>query len=127
MFRLLVTGSRKWDDWDTARAALAVFHDEHGEHVTLVHGGAKGADRICAAIAQEFGWTVEEHPADWNTYGRAAGPIRNTAMVKMGADHCVAFVKLASKGTRHCLAAARQSGIPVTVYRESSDTEAALF
>jgi YspA, cpYpsA-related SLOG family len=37
-FRLLVTGSRTWDDAGTIEQALAVILDRHPEGVLLVHG-----------------------------------------------------------------------------------------
>lgn len=51
-FRLLVTGSRTWDDVRTIEQALAVILDRHPEGVLLVHGACpRGADAIAAAYA----------------------------------------------------------------------------
>ena len=51
-FRLLVTGSRTWDDVGTIEQALAVILDRHPEGVLLVHGACpRGADAIAAAYA----------------------------------------------------------------------------
>lgn len=122
MYRLLITGSRNWDNWDVIREALSVVHAEHGTNVILVHGCARGADTMCAAVAQQYEWTIEEHPADWDKHGRAAGPIRNAQMVALGADLCIGFLGVASKGTRHCLAQAEKAGIPTRQYAVQSVT-----
>jgi hypothetical protein len=55
---------------------------------------------------------AEARPADWQTHGRAAGIIRNTAMTRTGADVCLAFVRDASPGASHCAAQAEAAGIP---------------
>lgn len=59
-------------------------------------------------------WNVEQevHDADWNEYGRAAGPIRNQEMVDAGADVCLAF-PTGGPGTRDCMRRARDAGIRV--------------
>jgi hypothetical protein len=46
-FRLLVTGSRTWDDVRTIEQAMAVILDRHPEGVLLVLGACpRGADAI---------------------------------------------------------------------------------
>ena len=49
-FRLLVTGSRNWNDVRTIEQALAVILHRHPEGVLLVHGAcSRGANAIAAA------------------------------------------------------------------------------
>lgn len=56
----------------------------------VVTGGARGADALGKAIALHLGIEHEEFPADWTTYGRVAGPIRNRRMAE-AADMLIAF------------------------------------
>jgi hypothetical protein len=119
--RILVTGSRDWTDARVVEVALRAAWFEFGRYshpsgLTVVHGGAAGADRIAAAIAESVDWRTELHRADWATYGKAAGPIRNQAMVDAGADLVLAFPIGASIGTRDCIRRAEAAGIPVRVY-----------
>lgn len=89
MTRILVTGSRTYDDAERVEEVLSRFRDFK---VTLVHGGCPtGADALCDALAVQYGWERECHPADWRTHGRGAGPIRNSEMAMAGADICLAF------------------------------------
>lgn len=115
MRRVLVTGSRNYDDKNTLFDALA---DQYEPGMIVVHGGARGADTIaCEWVKkmQSLGYqvTTEVHQADWYEYGKAAGPIRNEVMVDAGADVCLAFPLGESRGTRHCMSAAEKAGIPV--------------
>lgn len=119
--RILVTGSRHWTDRDTIRRALVDTIDNWTArggcgYVTVIHGGAPGADRIAGEIARELRCAVEVHPADWDRHGRRAGPIRNAEMVQAGADVCLAFPLGQSRGTRGCIRLAELAGIPVHVY-----------
>lgn len=108
--RILVTGSREWDDPQAIFDVLAEYN--YGQ-VTLVHGAARGTDTIAARIAAAFGWRIEVHPADWRNLGKSAGFIRNAAMVAAGADVCLAFIRDGSPGASHCAHLAEQAGIPV--------------
>lgn len=123
--RVLVTGSRLWDDKATILMALGAQLGLTRGTLTVVHGGAAGADTIAdrwAVQARRAGKPVivETHPADWNFYGRAAGLIRNQEMVDLGADVCLAFPLGASRGTRHCMKAAADARIPVIKFEPQS-------
>jgi hypothetical protein len=118
--RILVTGSREWPSEDVIIDALrdAVMFRQRGEGHVLVHGAARGADMLAYRFARHAtGWTAEAHPAMWNLYGPAAGPIRNQAMVDLGADLCLAFLFNNSTGTKDCISKAQYAGIPTAVYR----------
>lgn len=89
-FRLLVTGSRTWEDVRTIEQALAVILHRHPEGVLLVHGACpRGADTFAARAP---GYRTEAHPADWHRHGRVAGYRRNAEMIALGADGCAAFI-----------------------------------
>lgn len=111
--RLLITGSRFFDDYDVMDKAMKQIRQQHGDEVVLVHGGAAGADVLSGRFAHKYGWEVEEHKANWKRFGPSAGPIRNQEMVDAGADLCLAFPRGESRGTRHCMQAAKDAGIPV--------------
>lgn len=122
--RLLVTGSRHWSNEPAARSALVdalSVLDVPATQVVLVHGAAPGLDTIASDLASELGMQVESHPAQWETHGRAAGPIRNAEMVAAGADVCLAFPlggPSGSRGTYNCLRQAHAAGIPTFLVDE---------
>ena len=48
---------------------------------SVVHGGAAGADSIAGGWAESHFLPVWRIDADWEQYGKAAGPIRNQRML----------------------------------------------
>ena len=81
--RVLITGDRHWTNWERVVEVLSALHAVCPDAI-IVHGDARGADRIAGEIATMlFGAErVEAWPADWDRHGKAAGPIRNRFMVK---------------------------------------------
>lgn len=56
----------------------------------VIHGDARGADRMAGAIARELGLEERQFPAEWKRYGRGAGPVRNKAMLEQKPDFVLA-------------------------------------
>lgn len=118
--RVLVTGSRDWRDDHQIHHVFQQLYDRYHHHVTIVSGACPtGADALCEQAAAHFQFAVERHPADWETFGKRAGPKRNTDMVAQGADVCLAFPTASSRGTRHCISQARAYDIPVWEFTEA--------
>ena len=86
-------------------------HSLHFDEPTIVHGDARGADRLAADVAMSHGFWVEAHPAQWTRDGNAAGPKRNEMLAKLGADLCIAFP--GGRGTADMVRRAEKHGIPV--------------
>lgn len=118
-FRILVTGSRNWNDPLTVLSVLRSVVEENAPGpFTLVHGGARGADLMASWAAGELFQDghqidIEEYLPDWANYQNRAGIIRNQVMVDKGANLCVAFIRDSSAGASHCASAAEAAGIPV--------------
>ena len=88
--------------------------DEYGNDLVIVHGGCPtGADKIAHDLCRQLNIREEVFPAQWDTFGKAAGPKRNAFMVSQGADLVLAYPKGVSRGTRHCMSVARKAGIEV--------------
>lgn len=105
--RVIVACGRNYHDKPTIRAELMTLPFD----AVIVHGGARGDRAIARIWTDEFGGTVEEIPADWDRYGKAAGPIRNQAMIDAGGDLMMSFP--GGRGTADCTGRARQAGIRV--------------
>lgn len=112
--RILVTGSREWENQFLIHNVLTSLYwmMPNGQDIVLVSGKcARGADAMCEATARHLGWQIEEHPAEWQTFGRRAGFTRNSEMVAGGADMCLAFILNESKGATMTANLAEKAGI----------------
>lgn len=69
---------------------------------------------MAADFARQYGYPLIEIPADWTTYGKAAGPIRNRQMLDLNPDIVIAFHNdiTSSKGTKDTVTEAKRRGIP---------------
>lgn len=120
MKRLAIIGSRTFTDYERFSAEVdAVCWDlfsEHDEPREIVSGGATGTDSLAERYARDRGWPLRVFPADWKTWGKAAGILRNRDIVR-NADHVVAFWDGSSRGTAHTIETAKKEGVPLTVVR----------
>lgn len=113
---VLVCGSRNWHRDDLIAAKLATLP----RGTTIIHGGARGADRTAATIARSLGFVVKEFRAEWHSgrrgaYNPRAGLERNLRMLDEKPDLVIAFHRDASTGTQHTIDHATARGIPVDV------------
>ena len=114
--RILVTGSRHWTDRMAVITALDEAIEDMNEQHTLIYGCANGADQIAFEIADGWDWEAEAHVANWEEYGKRAGPIRNSGMIEHGKpDICLAFPLPGSKGTWDMIRKANAAGIEVRI------------
>jgi hypothetical protein len=129
MIRILVTGDRNWKDVSLIRVSLICARGYFGE-IEVIEGEAPGADTIARQVCEEFGWKFRAFPADWDTHGRAAGPIRNKQMLNEGKPHFVLAFHLDiehSKGTKNMVEQSRKTGIPVWICTEGPDALLDMF
>ncbi len=116
--RVIVAGTRNFENYEYLRQALDHLLKNQLPHVTIISGGARGADRLGEKYAQERELPVEVYPADWNKHGKSAGYRRNVHMVRnIKADGLVAFWDGQSRGTQHVIKEATQWGLAVRVLK----------
>lgn len=95
--------------------------DKGVEEVEFVVGRAKGADALGEQWAVSRGCPVSPFPADWETFGKSAGMIRNKQMAEYTAKSpdkmklLVAFWDGKSRGTLNMIETATQLSIPTMI------------
>lgn len=117
--KVLICGDRNWNNYESIRDIVGRLKSKYGD-VTIIEGGCKGADLFAKTAAKEFDMPFKEYPADWNKYGRAAGPIRNKQMLdEENPDLVIAFHTNIenSKGTKNMVEQARERKI-ITIIKE---------
>lgn len=115
--RVVFCGSRNWVDEEPIRKLIQELkEDSNDDLVTIVTGGAKGADSIAHRIAREEGCNTMVFRARWDLYGNSAGPLRNQLMLDESDPEQVFAFKTTpeSRGTDDCIRRAKKKGIPVT-------------
>ena len=114
---VLVCGSRFYSDYDKVYQCLKSLEGVYRRSVTgVIAGGCRGADSLAATAARACGYPFREFPADWQRFGKAAGPIRNQQMLNEGKpDLVIAFHENPeeSKGTKDMICRATSQGVPV--------------
>jgi len=99
--KVIVAGSREFQDYLFLKEQLDQYRKDN-EITEIVSGMAKGPDKMALLYALDNKIPTAKFPADWDTYGKRAGPIRNEQMAKY-ADALVAFWDGVSKGTKNMI------------------------
>ena len=117
-FRVIIAGCRDFNDYEMLKEKcdhmLSKKKDTH--KVIIVSGHAAGADALGERYAKERGFLLETYPAEWEKYGKSAGPKRNHRMAEV-ANALVAFWDGKSRGTKNIIDLANMKGIPVRIVR----------
>ncbi len=114
--RVVIAGCRDYNNYDEAKVYIdfCLSNIRKENKIIIVSGGACGADAIGERYAEENGFEVEKHPADWQRYGRSAGPKRNREMAKIS-DYVICFWDGKSKGTKSMIGYAKEFSKPIKV------------
>ena len=115
-FRVLVTGGRAYPDGEAVFARLAACReeaDQWGLKLIVIHGACPtGADHWAALWCRRKGVEERRFPAQWDIWGRSAGPRRNQQMLDEGQpDLVLAFP--GGRGTADMVRRARAMGVLV--------------
>lgn len=113
--RVLVCGGRDFGDGALLYRVLDELRAAHGE-IVIIHGAARGADAWARCWARDAGAEMLEYPADWEAYGKAAGPIRNKRMLDDGKPNLVVAF-LGGRGTADMVKQATARGIAIQLAR----------
>ena len=109
--KVIVAGSRSVSDYRIVRNAII----DSGYDITeIVSGRAKGADTLGEQYASIKGLDLKMFPANWERYGKRAGPLRNTAMADY-ADAAIVIWDGSSPGTKNMIDQMKERNKPVKI------------
>jgi len=115
MSRVIIAGTRDFNNYPLLCRKLDYFL-QNLTNIEIVSGCARGADQMGEKYAQDHGLFIKRFPADWDSNGKAAGPIRNTQMADYG-THLVAFWDGESKGTKNMIDTAKKKGLDIRILK----------
>lgn len=133
---ILTTGSRTYTDYNTISRQLVIAIDDlmqqgyrrirvrHGNNVYPDKPSADGLvvefiNKIKPSMsARGLDLSLDPVYADWETYGKAAGPIRNHKMVDMGLNIGLVFLNGNTPGTIDCMRYMIQKGHSPRIFKE---------
>ena len=112
--KVIIAGSRNFKEYQKLKTECNYFLQGQ-KNITIVSGDHyKGADKLGIQYANEKGFKLIKFPAEWNKFGKAAGPIRNKEMAVF-ADVLIAFWDGRSRGTQNMIRLANQKGLRIKV------------
>lgn len=121
--KVIIAGSRTITNqdlvWATFFKGLAYFVNNGCKlplgDITIVSGHAQGVDELGEKLADFLKLHCQIFPANWQTYGKKAGFLRNLQMANY-ADSLIAIWDGKSKGTKMMIDIANKKGLRVFVY-----------
>ncbi len=114
---IAVVGSRNFNDYELLKSSVEEFVVEKTpEHITVISGGAKGADSLAEKLASEKNYDTLIFNPDYKKYGRSAPLIRNTLIIE-NADVVFAFWDGISRGTKDSISKAEKLNKEVRIRR----------
>ena len=114
--RVVISGCRDFYDYATAKEFIDFCISDLKEiyNIVIISGGARGADMLGERYAKEEGFALERYPAEWEKFGKIAGPIRNSQMAKLG-DFFICFWDGVSPGTKNMIDLIKSLDKPVRI------------
>ena len=117
--RIIVAGSRGVHDYTLLSSRLSEYLEKASNRdITIISGMARGADQLGERFAKDHGLKIKQFPANWNMYGKSAGPIRNRQMAEYAAGGrgvLFAFWDGLSRGTQSMISLAEQYGLEIHI------------
>lgn len=120
--RVIIAGTRDFSNYELLRRAMS---KEFGHlsvkeisEMKIVSGCCRGADQLGEQFAKNNQLICVKFPADWNQYGKKAGPIRNEEMAVYASEEhgiLMAFWDGISRGTQNMIKAAEKYGLEVHI------------
>ena len=123
--RIIIAGGRDFKNQklleeETIKYILDTLGKGRRNEITIVSGGAKGADKLGEEFAKKFGLKLKIFPADWGNLGKAAGHIRNKQMLDFASEedgHLIAFWDGKSRGTKNMIEISKKIKVKIVEYK----------
>lgn len=114
--RIVIAGCRNFNDYDCAKNYIdnLIRNIRKNNEIIIMSGGCRGADLLGERYATENGFKIERYTAQWNKYGKSAGPKRNKTMAE-NCDCVICFWDGKSNGTKSMIKYAQELNKPLRI------------
>lgn len=120
---IMIVGTRTYEDYKAFKSKVDEWLNYNvnlnEDIIEIVSGGARGVDSLAERLANEEGFILKVFPADWNKYGKSAGPIRNRQMVEYIKEKdgvCLIFWDGQSRGTKNDIDLCKEYDVKYKVF-----------
>ena len=118
--RVIIAGSRNFQDYDQLEHEVLELIHPGFDNPIIISGTAAGADQLGEKFAEKYNLQLVKMPAEWETYGKRAGHIRNARMADYASEGdgmLIAFWDGESPGTKGMIDIARKKGLEVNIFQ----------
>jgi len=118
---VLMCGDRNWTNEKIIEEYIKILPST----AVIIHGGCRGADKISGRLGRKHNHVVIVYEAEWEMFGRGAGPRRNEEMLMDGKPNIVVAFHdniEQSKGTKDVVMRAIKKGIDVQLKNSKGET-----
>lgn len=116
---IVIAGGRDFTDYSYLLDSILTYLNSNyvldPSDVTVITGGAKGADACGERFAADCMTYLKKFPAEWDKYGKSAGYRLNVEMAD-NADLVIVFWDGKSRGSKHMIDIAESKSVPVKVF-----------
>jgi len=108
--KCIICGTRDINDYSVIIEAIK---ESNFKITEIVSGNAHGVDRMAERYAKENNIPLHIFSAEWNIYGKYAGPIRNKKMIDfiLPDGYVIAIWDGKSKGTKNTIELAKTNNL----------------
>ncbi|WP_353571512.1 DUF2493 domain-containing protein [Candidatus Albibeggiatoa sp. nov. BB20] len=117
--KLIIAGSRDFNNYKLLCQHMQQLNLKPSE---VISGTCRGADLLGEQWANDNNVNIVQFPANWNKYGKKAGPIRNKQMADYGTA-LIAFWNGKAGGTSNMVRLATVGGLKVYIVEYNNLTD----
>jgi hypothetical protein len=120
-YNIIITGTKSFDDYelfvekcDYYLNLLTADSDSDIDGIRILTGDDGKAEKMAQVYADEKEYSVSIFPLNTNKYGKRAGVVRNTTMIKF-ADGAICFWNGKSTGVKTTISLCKNDNVPCEV------------